>query len=264
MKILFFGDIIGEPGRKAIAKIVPEWREKYEPDLVIANGENLAHGAGVTEKSLKEILDAGIDVVTSGNHIFNKKEALNLLDDKNVPLIRPANWPPIPYGKGYWIAEAGIWKVLVVSLNGRLFFRECLDCPFRKASEMLEQLDENFDAVVVDFHAEATSEKKAMGYHLDGKVAAVLGTHTHVQTADEKILPGGTAFISDVGMVGVADSVIGFEKNGSVEGWLTQVTTKWELAKDGPVEVCAVLVEVDNKTKLGKKIERLQKLVVID
>jgi hypothetical protein len=129
---------------------------------------------------------------------------------------------------------------------------------------MLEQLDENFDAVVVDFHAEATSEKKAMGYHLDGKVAAVLGTHTHVQTADEKILPGGTAFISDVGMVGVADSVIGFEKNGSVEGWLTQVTTKWELAKDGPVEVCAVLVEVDNKTKLGKKIERLQKLVVID
>ena len=263
MRILFFGDIIGEPGRKAVKKILPEWKEKYNPDLVIANGENLAHGAGVTEKSLKEILDAGIDVVTSGNHIFDKKEAFNLLNDKNIPLIRPANWPPIPYGEGIRLVQAGIWKILVVNLNGRLFFRESLDCPFRKADEILKQFEEeSLNAVIVDFHAEATSEKASMGHYLDGRVAAVLGTHTHIPTADEKILPGGTAYISDVGMVGPYDSVISFDKKEAINGWLTQIF-KFEFAK-GPVEVDAVLVEIDNKTKLAKKIERLQETIAID
>src|SRR4030042_2797315 len=261
MKILFFGDIIGQPGRKAIKKILPKLRKKYEPDLVMANAENLAHGAGVTEKSLEEVLDAGIDLFTSGNHIFDKKEGITLLQRKDIPLIRPANWPPIPYGTGEKIIEIGVRKCLVINLNGRLFFRESLDCPFRKADEILEQYeDEQVDAIVVDFHAEATSEKVAMGHHLDGRVSAVLGTHTHVQTADERILQGGTGYISDVGMVGPHASVISFDKHEAIRGWVTQIWKKVELAK-GPVEVDAVLLDIDTKTKLAKNIRRIREII---
>lgn len=264
MKILFFGDIIGEPGRKAIKKILPEWKEKYQPDLVIANAENLAHGFGVTEKSVNEVLSAGIDVLTSGNHIFDKKDALFLLNNKDIPLLRPANWPPVPYGKGHRIIEAGINRILVMNLNGRLFFKESLDCPFRKADEILDEVaDENLAAIIVDFHAEATSEKASMGHHLDGRATAVLGTHTHVPTADEKILPGGTAYISDVGMVGPYDSVISFGKHEAIKGWINQISTKADLA-EGPVEVGAVLIDVDTRTKLAKNIERIREIVDID
>jgi hypothetical protein len=264
MKILFFGDIIGRPGREAVKKILPKWKKKFAPDLIIANGENLAHGAGVTDKSLKEILGAGVEIVTSGNHIFDKKEGWSLLNEKDIPLIRPANWPPLPYGKGYRTIEIGIKKVLVINLNGRLFFKESLDCPFRKADEILEQIeDEEYSAIIVDFHAEATSEKAALGHYLDGRVSAVLGTHTHIPTADEKILPKGTAYISDVGMVGPYDSVISFDKDGAVRGWITQIFKGVDLA-EGPVEVDAVLVEIDTKTKMAKKIKRLQETIAID
>lgn len=264
MKILFFGDIIGEPGRKAIKKILPEWKNKFQPDLVIANAENLAHGFGVTEKSVKEVLSAGIDVLTSGNHIFDKKDALFLLNNKDMPLLRPANWPPVPYGKGYRVFEAGINRVLVINLNGRLFFRESLDCPFRKADEILDEMaDENLGAIIVDFHAEATSEKASMGHYLDGRASAVLGTHTHVPTADEKILPGGTAYISDAGMVGPYDSVISFGKHEAIKGWISQISSKADLA-EGPVEVGAVLVEIDVKTKIAKNIERIREIIDID
>jgi metallophosphoesterase (TIGR00282 family) len=264
MKILFFGDIIGEKGRKGIKKVLPAWREKYQPDLVIANAENLAHGFGVTEKSVNEVLKAGVDVLTSGNHIFDKKDALILLGNKDIPLIRPANWPPVPHGQGYRIVNVGINRVLIINLNGRLFFRESLDCPFRKVNEVLEELaDENLAGIIVDFHAEATSEKASMGHHLDGQVSAVLGTHTHVPTADEKILPGGTAYISDVGMVGPYDSVISFGKQEAIRGWLTQIPGRCEFA-EGPVEVDAVLVEIDTKTKLAKNIERIREIVDVD
>lgn len=263
IKVLFFGDIIGKPGREAIKKILPEWKKKYGPDLVIANGENLAHGAGITEKSLNEILEAGVDLVTSGNHVFDKSEGVALLNFKDAKLIRPANWPLIRHGAGYKIVEVGIKRVLVINLNGRLFFRESLDCPFRKANEILEELeDENFSAIIVDFHAEATSEKAAMGHYLDGRVSAVIGTHTHIPTADEKILPGGTAYISDAGMVGPHDSVISFDKESAVNGWLTQIFKGVDIA-GGPVEVGAVFVEIDTKTKLAKKIERLREIVAI-
>lgn len=261
MKILFFGDIIGQPGRKAVKKILPKWKKKYHPDLIVANAENLAHGAGITEKSLDEAIETGIDFFTSGNHIFDKKEGANLLNRKSAPIIRPANWPPIPYGEGYRIVEVGVKRILIINLNGRLFFKECLDCPFRKADEILEENEgENLDAIIVDFHAEATSEKAAMGHYLDGRVSAVLGTHTHVPTADEKILLGGTAYISDIGMVGPYESVISFDRQGAVRGWITQIFKGVELAK-GPTEVDAILLEIDNKTKLAKKIERLQEIV---
>lgn len=264
MRILFFGDIIGKPGREAIKKILPKWRKKYKPDLVLANAENLAHGAGVTEKSLNEILKAGIDFLTSGNHIFDKKESYNLLNHKEIPLIRPANWPVAPYGKGEKIVEVGIKKVLIINLNGRLFFRELLDCPFRKVVEILNEYEnENLNAIIVDFHAEATSEKTAMGHFLDGRVSAVLGTHTHIPTADEKILQGGTAYISDIGMVGPYDSVISFNKEEAIKGWLTQIFRKVELA-EGLVEVDAVVIDIDTKTKLAKNIKRIQEIVAID
>ncbi len=264
MKILFFGDVIGQAGRRAVEKILPKWKKKYHPDLIIANAENLAHGAGVTSKSVEEILAAGVEMLTSGNHIFDKREGLSILNDKNIPLIRPANWPPIPYGQGYRVLKVGIRKVLVVSLNGRLFFKESLDCPFRKMDEILEAYeDENIDVVIVDFHAEATSEKVALGHYLDGRVTAVLGTHTHVPTADAKILPGGTAFISDVGMVGPYDSVISFDKEEAIKGWLTQMPFRFEFAK-GPVQVDAVLIEAVGKKKPAQKIEKLQEIIALD
>jgi metallophosphoesterase (TIGR00282 family) len=265
MKILMFGDIIGEPGRKAIQKILPVWKEKHQPDLIIANGENLAHGAGITEKSLQQITEAGIEVVTSGNHVFDKKEALGIFENKKYLLIRPLNWPPIPYGKGYCIFESGIRRVLIINLNGRVFFRENLDCPFRVVDSLLEELEnENYDSTIVDFHAEATSEKNAMGYYLDGRVSAVLGTHTHVQTADERILTGGTAYISDIGMVGPEDSVIGIDKQEALNGFLTQIFKKIDPASGDKTVVNAVLVETDNQTKLAKSIERLSEVIAID
>lgn len=268
MKILFFGDIIGQPGREAIKKILPQWKEKYSPDLILANGENLAHGLGITEKSLNEVLAAGIDLVTSGNHVFDKIEAINLLENKDIPLLRPANYPPSVPGRGERIVEIGVKKILVINLNGRLFFKESLDCPFRKVDEILEEYqDEKINATLVDFHAEATSEKKAMGYYLDGRVTAVLGTHTHIPTADAEILPSGTAYISDVGMVGPMNSVIGIDKELAIKGYLTQIPPgKGEKGKlaEGPVEVNAVLIEIDDKTNLSKKIERIEQIVELD
>lgn len=261
MRILFFGDIVGLPGREAIREILPRWKEKYQPDLILANGENLAHGLGVSDKSVKEILEAGVDLITSGNHVFDKTEGIPLLGDKGIPLLRPANYPPLAVGRGYEAVEIGVKKVLVINLNGRLFFKESLDCPFREVDRILEEYeDEKLNAVIVDFHAEATSEKIAMGYYLDGRVSAVLGTHTHIPTADSKILDGGTAYISDIGMVGPMHSVIGIDKKIIIKEFLTQIRQKKGEIAEGPVEVNAVIVEIDNQGK-AEKIERLQEIV---
>ena len=263
MRVLFFGDIIGRPGREALKKILPEWKKKYQPDLILANAENLAHGIGITRKSVKEISEAGVDLLTSGNHVFDKREEISLLEDKDALIIRPANYPPMVIGQGHKIIEIGVKKVLVIILNGRVFFKVSLDCPFREADRILKEYeDEKFSAIIVDFHAEATSEKIAMGYYLDGRVSAVLGTHTHVATADERILPGGTAYISDVGMVGPIDSVIGIDKKNILKGFLTQTPQKRGEIAPGPVEVSAVLVEIGNHFR-AKKIKRLQEVVDI-
>ncbi len=261
MKILFFGDIVGKPGRQAVKEILPPWQKKYQPDLVLANGENLAHGRGVTEKSLKEILAAGIDLVTSGDHIWDQKEAIALLENKEIPLIRPANFPPNAPGQGYRLIELRTKKILVINLIGRVFMHEQYDDPFRVADEILKEEAEEATAIIVDWHAEATSEKVCLGWYLDGRVSAVLGTHTHIPTADSRLLPQGTAYISDIGMVGPKDSSLGTDKEIALKRFLTQIPLKLEVAK-GPVEVNAVLLKIGQKGK-AEKIKKLQEIVAI-
>jgi metallophosphoesterase (TIGR00282 family) len=260
MRIIFFGDIVGKPGREAIQKILPQWQKKYQPDLVIANGENLAHGRGITEKGLKEILAAGVDLVTSGDHIWDQKGIANLLENKEIPLIRPANFPPNVPGQGYQLIELRTKKILVINLIGRVFMHEQYDDPFRTADQILAEEAEKADAIIVDWHAEATSEKVCLGWYLDGRVSAILGTHTHVPTADARILPQGTAYISDTGMVGVRDSSLGADKKNALKRFLTQMPLKLEVA-EGPVEVNAVLVEIGKQGR-AKKIKKLQEIVV--
>ena len=260
MKILFFGDIVGQPGREAIKKIIPQWKKKYQPDLIIANGENMAHGSGITVKTLNEVLSAGVDLVTSGDHTWRQKEINILLENKETPLIRPANFPPNLPGKGYRLIEVRTKKVLVINLIGRGFMKQQYDDPFRKADEILEsEQSEQADIIIIDWHAEATAEKVCLGWYLDGRVTAVLGTHTHIPTADNRILPQGTAYISDVGMVGVQDSSLGRDKEAAVKRFLTQMNTKLDVA-EGPVEVNAVLLETDQKNK-AKKLKRILEIV---
>ncbi len=259
MKILFFGDIVGQPGREAIAKILPKWKKKYQPDIIIANGENMAHGHGVAEKSLKEVLKSGIDLITSGDHIWDQKQATALLEDKDIPLLRPANYPKGVPGKGYKIIKLRTKRILVINLIGRVFMKEQFENPFLMADEIIEQESEGIDAIVVDWHAEATSEKVCLGWYLDGRTTAVLGTHTHIPTADARILPKGTAYISDIGMVGVKDSSLGMDKEAAIKRFLTQIPYRLEMGK-GPVEVNAVLVET-GKNKKAKKISQLKEIV---
>lgn len=259
MKIIFLGDIVGQPGREAIKQILPKWKKKYQPDLIIANGENIAHGTGITKKTLDQILKAGVDLVTSGDHTWKQKEISALLEDKTIPLIRPANFPPNLPGQGYRLIELRTKKILVINLIGRVFMQQQYDDPFRKADQILEQNEEKADIIIVDWHAEATAEKVCLGWYLDGRVSAVLGTHTHIPTADERILPKGTAYISDIGMVGVMDSSLGRNKESSIKRFLTQTNIHLEVA-EGPVEVNAVLLEISNKAKV-KKIKRIREIV---
>lgn len=272
MKILFFGDIVGRPGRKAIAQILPELKKEFEPDLVLANGENAAHGQGITENALKELVAVGIDFLTTGDHVFALAEGAEILEEKKLPVLRPQNWPGEASGRGFEIISVGAKRILLVNLLGRVFMNRDFDDPFPKIEELLqdyslkgkEEGSEAVDAILVDFHAEATSEKAALVWFLDGRVSAVLGTHTHVPTADEKILPGGTAFISDVGMVGPRDSVLGVQKEIIIKRFLTQRLLKMEVVEESPIEVNGVFLEIDGRTGLAQKIERVRKIVVLN
>jgi len=258
LKILFIGDIIGRPGRQLIRDLLPRLVDQHMIDLVIANGENAAAGFGLTPDVVSELFDLGINVLTTGNHIWDKRDGLVCLDQEPA-LLRPANYPEGAPGRGVGIYEtaAGV-SVAVVNLEGRVFMNG-LDCPFRKADAILEGLGAEQRIVFVDFHAEATSEKGALGAYLDGRVSAVVGTHTHVQTADERVMPGGTAFISDAGMSGARDSVIGIRKELSVQRFLTQMPVRYEIAKKDPV-LCGVVVSIDESTGKAQKIERLMEL----
>ena len=250
---IFIGDIIGRPGRRALKKFLPVLLEKYSPSLVVANGENAAGGIGITPDICRQLL-AQVDVLTSGNHIWDKRDAVDYLDQE-PRLLRPANYPSPNPGKGVYAFETKEgFQVAILNLQGRVFM-EPIDCPFRAADRELKSLEARNSITFVDFHAEATSEKQAMGWYLDGRVAAVVGTHTHVPTADEKILPRGTAYITDVGMVGGYESVIGLQKEQAIQRFLTSRPQRFEPGKLG-LMFSYVYIEVDIKTRKAISIKR--------
>jgi metallophosphoesterase (TIGR00282 family) len=243
MKILFIGDVVGKPGRRAVRELLPWIVEESGIDLVIANCENSAAGFGVTSEVVEELYGCHIDVLTSGNHIWDKKEIMDFLEGYET-LLRPANYPVGAPGRGsVVVATPGGIRVGVINLAGRVFMNP-LDCPFRTADLEIAKMKNKAHVIIVDMHAEATSEKIAMGWYLDGRVSAVLGTHTHVQTADDRILPGNTAFITDVGMTGPFDSVIGIKKEVILQRFLLQIPNKFDVAK-GDVRLQGVTVEID-------------------
>ena len=254
MRILAIGDVIGRPGRQAVEKHLPDLREQYGIDLVIANAENIAGGIGVTPTTAEELLDTGVDVLTSGNHIWAQKEIIPYLDS-DMPILRPLNYPPGVPGRGYLT----IGQVMVVNLIGRTFM-DNYDSPFRAMDQLLAELKHKPPVIIVDFHAEATSEKMAMGKYLDGRVSAVLGTHTHVGTIDTRLLPQGTAYVTDIGMAGPIDSIIGDNPEEVLQRFLTIINTRLTVGH-GRTMLNAVLVEVDDKTGKAISIERIYREV---
>ncbi len=254
INILFSGDIVGEPGRRAIHQLLPKLVKLHQADFCIANGENTAGGSGITPKIFTELREAGVDVITTGDHVWDQKEILPFIG--NEPrLLRAVNYPPKVVGKGSVIVESRGFKIAVLNLMGRTFMKD-LDCPFRAAEEEVSILRQQTPIIFVDFHAETTSEKIALGRFLDGRVSAVIGTHTHVQTADEQIFPQGTAFLCDAGMTGPHESVLGREIEPIIKRFLTQVPQKFEVAKH-KIRFNGVLVQIDPKTGRALNIERL-------
>jgi len=253
LRILAIGDIIGKPGRKAVEEILPGLYSEYNIDFVVGNGENAAGGLGLTPSTAQELFDSGIDVITTGNHIWAYKEIIPYLDNEPA-LLRPLNYPPTNPGRGYLLKN----NVLIVNLVGRVFIGH-FDCPFRAMDQLLTEFEHKSIPIIVDFHAEATSEKVAMGKYLDGRVSAVLGTHTHVGTIDAHILPGGTAYVTDIGMVGPIDSVIGDDPDSVIERFLTQMPSRLSVGR-GKVNFDAILVEVDENTGKAVDIKRIQKI----
>ncbi len=254
MRILFIGDIFGRPGRKAVNDNLKDICSEYGIDFVIANGENASGGSGLTKENAKELFNYGIDALTMGNHVWDKKEILQFIKGENR-IIRPANYPEGTPGQGWQIFDLRGIRIAVINLLGRVFMSG-VDCPFRTADIVLEKTD---DCVIkiVDFHAEATSEKEALGWYLDGRVSAVLGTHTHVQTADERILPGGTAYISDVGMTGPRDSILGVDKDIILEKFITCMPHRHEVAHTY-YQLNAVWLDIDTESGTVRQIERIQ------
>ncbi len=258
MNILFIGDIFGNPGRQAVKKILPRLKNEREIDLVIANCENAAGGKGITEKVAKELFDAGCEILTGGNHIFQQKASHDYIDREDR-LVRPLNYPPGAPGRGSLIHDSSAGpSVGVLNACGRTFMGTHYDDPFRALDGAIDELHQETRLIIVDFHAEATSEKIAMGWYLDGRVTAVLGTHTHVPTADERILHKGTAYITDVGMTGPYDSVIGNDRDTVLEAMLTQRLKRWEVAKPHEVSLNGVILRANPETGEALGIERIR------
>jgi metallophosphoesterase (TIGR00282 family) len=258
MNLLFFGDVIGKPGRRAMAQVLPGLVEECSADLVSVNVENAAGGFGMTKDVYHELVEMGIDVLTSGNHIWDKKEFIPELDRLDR-IIRPANYPPGTPGNGSIIIESSKGPVCFLNLLGRIFM-DPVDCPFRTADEVLENMPRDVRMIVVDMHAEATSEKAALAHYLDGRVSAVIGTHTHIHTADETILPMGTAFQSDVGMIGPLQSVIGVKTSQAITRFLTSMPHKFDVAS-GPVSLNAALISINPQSGKAESIRRIQKII---
>jgi 2',3'-cyclic-nucleotide 2'-phosphodiesterase len=253
MRLLFIGDVVGKPGREGLAATMPSLRERHLPDLVVVNGENVGGGVGITPDTAEALFAAGAHAITLGNHTFRHREVYSYLDAE-PRIVRPANFPDSNPGRGHTIVDAAGMRVAVVSLSGMLHLR-VERSPFPVVEELLAELDGRADAILVDFHAELTSEKVAMGWHLDGRVAAVLGTHTHVPTADGRVLPGGTAHVTDVGMTGSRSGVIGVKKEQALEGFITQMPVRFESAEED-VWVMGALVEIGDDG-LARSIEQV-------
>ena len=254
MRIMMVGDVVGRPGRVAFAEHTAELKLKKNIDIVVVNGENIAHGKGLTRATLDAILSGGADIITTGNHVWDKKDVEELFEREPF-LIRPANYPEGAPGKGFCIYPFKAKNVGVMNLSGRSFMQS-LDCPFAKAEEVLKELKKECDIVLLDFHAETTSEKVAMGFFLDGRVTAVVGTHTHVQTADERILPKGTAYITDLGMTGPLNSVLGIRPEIAIEKFVTMRPVKFEIA-ERPCVYCALIIEIDDRENKVVNLERI-------
>jgi metallophosphoesterase (TIGR00282 family) len=261
MRILFLGDIISKSGRKALAGGLTLLKARLAADLCIGNVENAAGIFGITQKVIDEIVACGVDIMTSGNHVWDKREGLVLLDSREN-LLRPANYPPGVPGRGFVVRELRGTPFAVINLQGRTFMTP-IDCPFRCADAILSDIPSGVKIVLVDFHAEATSEKQALAAHLDGRVSAVVGTHTHVQTADERVLPGGTGFITDVGMVGPIDSVIGVRKEQVIERFMRALPVRFEVS-EGPACIGGFLVDVDDATGLARNVLRVREEIEIN
>ncbi|ORT99467.1 Phosphoesterase [Anaerovibrio sp. JC8] len=254
MNILLVGDVVGRPGRKAFKKYTKELREKHNIDIVIVNGENSAAGKGISRKSLDELYAGGADIVTSGNHVWDKREVYEVIDTDPY-LVRPANYPEGAPGKGWCLYPFKAKNVAVVNMSGRAFMPD-MDCPFQKIEDVLGEIGGQADIIILDFHAETTSEKMAMGFYLDGRVQVVVGTHTHIQTADERILPQGTAYITDLGMVGPWNSVLGVKSDIIIKKFTSCMPARFDLA-DGPGVYSALLVEFDDTTNKPTRVERI-------
>ncbi len=257
MKIFFIGDVFGEPGRLALQKRLPDLRRELNLDFVIANVENAAHGRGVTPKIISELETAGVNAFTAGNHLWDNKEIIPFLERSKL-LVRPANYNPSAPGQGSQVFDvySGV-RICVVSVEGQRLMGNAVDSPFRAVDREIERWTGKADLFVVDVHAETTSEKRAMGWYLDGRVAAVVGTHTHVQTADEEILPKGTAYITDLGMTGPYDSVIGLDKNAALTRFVKQMPASFTVAS-GDVRICGVFLDLDESGRRARKIQRIQ------
>ncbi|MBM4404697.1 MAG: TIGR00282 family metallophosphoesterase [Chloroflexi bacterium] len=254
MRVLMVGDVVGQPGRKAVRKLLPKLKQELAPDLVIANGENSANGLGMTPETVQELYDSGVDVITSGNHAWDKREIVPYLESE-LPLIRPLNYPPGVPGHGYTFCKGA----LIVNVLGRVFLPS-VDDPFRALNNLLDEEGHRTKVVIVDAHTEATSEIGALGWYFDGRVSAILGTHTHVATADARVLPKGTAFVSDVGMVGPRGSIIGNVPEDVLKRFATQLYSPLGVA-DGPVTFSSVLVEIEARTGKAKSIQRVDREV---
>lgn len=258
MKLLFLGDIVGNPGRKAVKKALPSIIDENGIQLCIANGENAAGGVGITHAVANELFDCGIDFITLGNHTWGKKDVLRFIDSEKR-IIRPANYPEGVPGKGSSVIQKKGVPIGVVNLQGRIYM-DCIDCPFRTALHETDYLSSFTNIIIVDFHAEATSEKCALAWYLDGKVSCVIGTHTHVQTSDERILPEGTAFITDAGMTGPVNGIIGVDRDRVIKKFLTGMPEKFHVT-NGSVQINAVIVDIDDDTGRALSIQRMTKVL---
>lgn len=254
MRILFVGDVVGSSGRQMIQDYVPKLKKKYSPTVTIINGENAAGGRGITEKIYRSFLEAGAQAVTLGNHAWDNREVFEFIDNAKY-LVRPANFPEGTPGKGLIFLNCNGIEVAIINLQGRTFLPP-LDCPFKKVDDLIAQAKKRTSIIFIDFHAEATSEKQALGWYVDGRATAVVGTHTHVQTADNRILPNGTAYITDVGMTGPYDGILGMERGAVLKKFLTALPVRFEVA-EGRTQLSAVLVDVNPSTGKASRIERI-------